>query len=168
MRLALPLHTRIKVLFEVLYMSGMRIHQSLRSAAGVIAAVLFTASIGAPTRLHAQLVPPAPAVASVHITEGPAIELMQGSLAIIRWTSNNPGGSDVHLGVVHYGTDPAHLDQTAKNPIRLNHYHPTTVFRVRVGELQPKTTYYYTVASAWATGRMDPMTKNSVYKFTTP
>jgi len=168
MRLVPRLHTKIQFLFEVLRMSGMHSHQSLRAAAGVVAAVLFSTFIGAPTLLQAQVLPPAPAAASVHITEGPAIESVRGSLAIIRWTSNNPGGSDVHLGVVHYGTDPAHLDQTAKNPIRLNHYHPTTVFRVRVGELQPKTTYYYTVASAWATGKMDPMAKNSVYKFTTP
>ena len=149
-------------------MSSLPISKLLLSSAIVASATLFFPAILAPSGAQAQVLPPAPAAASVHITEGPAIESVRGSLAIIRWTSNNPGGSDVHLGVVRYGTDPAHLDQTAKNPIRLNHYHPTTVFRVRVGELQPKTTYYYTVASAWATGKMDPMAKNSVYKFTTP
>ena len=48
------------------------------------------------------------------------IELATDHLTIIRWTTNNPGGSDVHYGIVHYGTDPKDLSQTAKSPIRLN------------------------------------------------
>ncbi len=52
--------------------------------------------------------------------------------AIIRWTSNNPGGTDEHWGVVKYGTDPDTLNLTAKGHIRLNRQHPYTVFRVRV------------------------------------
>jgi hypothetical protein len=148
-------------------MSGMHIHASLRSAAGVITALLLSTSIGVPTGLQAQLIPPAPAAASVHITEGPALELARGSLAIIRWTTNNPGGSAEHFGVVHYGTDPAHLDQTAKSHVQLNQGHPLTIFRVRLDHVQPKTTYYYSVGSMQGNGKVDPVS-SSVYKFTTP
>src|SRR5437879_8430770 len=68
----------------------------------------------------AQLLPPAKKAERVEITKGPDLELARGHLTIIRWTTNNPGGSDVHYGIVHYGTDPKDLSQTAKNPIRLN------------------------------------------------
>jgi Purple acid Phosphatase, N-terminal domain len=68
-------------------------------------------------------------------------------LAIIRWTTNSPGGSDDHFAVIHYGTDPMKLSQTAKSHIRLNRGHPQTIFRVRLDGLKPQTTYYYTVTS---------------------
>jgi Purple acid Phosphatase, N-terminal domain len=54
-----------------------------------------------------------------------------------------PAGPAEHFGVVHYGTDPKDLSQTAKSPIRLNMAHPNTIFRVRVDGLKPGTTYYY-------------------------
>jgi len=110
--------------------------------------------------------PPAPAQATlhskqasrVHITQGPALESARDDWAIITWTSNNPGGSDEHYGVVHYGTDPKNLTQIAKSHIRLNRGHSYTVFRVRVDDLQPKTTYYYKVDSANASGASDGVT----------
>ncbi len=85
--------------------------------------------------------------------------------AIIRWTSNNPGGTDAHFAFVKYGTDPHHLDLTAKGHIRLNRNHPYTVFRVRLEDIKPGTTYYYTVDSMEATGELDGA-KSSVYHFT--
>jgi phosphodiesterase/alkaline phosphatase D-like protein len=91
----------------------------------------------------------------VHITKGPALESAHGDWAIVTWTSNNPGGSDEHFGVVHFGTDPKNLSQTAKSHIRLNPAHSYTVFRVRVDGLTPKTTYYYKVDSANASGASD-------------
>jgi phosphodiesterase/alkaline phosphatase D-like protein len=60
--------------------------------------------------------------------------------------------------VVHYGTDPKNLSETAKSHIRLNPSHSYTVFRVRVDGLKPKTTYYYTVDSADARGASDGVT----------
>src|SRR6267142_7062515 len=75
----------------------------------------------------------------VRITRGPEIERADPDFAIIRWTSNNPGGSPVHYGVVRYGTDPKKLNQTAKSPIRLNPGHSHSVFRVRVYDLKPRT-----------------------------
>ena len=111
--------------------------------------------------------PPANKTARVRITEGPALELFRNNEAIIRWTSDNPGGTDEHFGLVKYGTDPKHLNLTAKSHIRLNRGHPYTVFRVRVESLKSETTYYYTVASMNADGTEDPV-KSGIYQFTTP
>jgi phosphodiesterase/alkaline phosphatase D-like protein len=103
----------------------------------------------------------------VAITKGPELESATNYLTIIRWTTNNPGGSDVHYGIVHYGTDPENLSQRARNPIRLNHGHEFTTFRVRVEGLKPRTTYYYTVTSEEGNGKSDGV-KSPVKKFTTP
>ena len=108
----------------------------------------------------AQIAPPAKRATRVQITEGPALESATDNGAIIRWTSNNPGGSDEHFGVVHYGTDPNTLTETAKSHIRLNRSHPYTVFRVRVDRLKPRTTYYYKVDSADARGASDGVTSS--------
>jgi hypothetical protein len=83
------------------------------------------------------------------------------------WITNNPGGSPVHYGVVHYGLDRRNLSETAKSPIRLNPDHPSTVFRVRMDDLKPGTTYYYTVGSMESNGT-DDGTKSDVKQFTTP
>jgi hypothetical protein len=105
--------------------------------------------------------------ARVRITQGPEVELATEHLTIIRWTTNNPGGSPEHYGLVHYGTDPKNLSQTAKSPIRLNPDHPSTVFRVRIDDLMPGTTYYYTVRSMESNGT-DDGTKSTVKQFATP
>ena len=114
-----------------------------------------------------QVSPTTPKAASVRITQGPELELAKVHLTIIRWTTNNPGGSPDHYGVVHYGTDPKNLSQTARNPIRLNPGHPSTIFRVRMDDLKPGTTYYYTVGSMGSDGT-DDGTKSTVKQFTTP
>ena len=114
----------------------------------------------------AQLSPTTKKTASVRIIQGPEIERADSYLTILRWTTNNPGGSPQHYGVVHYGTDPKDLIQTAKSPIRLNPDHAETVFRVRIEGLQPKTTYYYTVDSMEANGKGDGV-KSTVKHFTT-
>jgi hypothetical protein len=114
----------------------------------------------------AQVLPPAPKAARVEITQGPALELALDEFAIIRWTTNNPGGSDDHFAVINYGTDPEHLSQLAKSPIRLNRGHAETVFRVRVVGLQPRTTYYYTVTSTERNGNSDGV-ESPVSQFTT-
>jgi hypothetical protein len=114
----------------------------------------------------AQLSPTTKKTASVRIIQGPEIERADSYLTIVRWTTNNPGGSPEHYGVVHYGTSPNHLSQTAKSPIRLNPSRSDTVFRVRIEGLQPGTTYYYTVDSMEANGAGDGV-KSSVEHFTT-
>jgi hypothetical protein len=117
--------------------------------------------------LSAQESPTTPKAAQVRIIKGPKIELAKEHLTIINWTTNNPGGSPVHYGIVHYGTDPNSLSKTAKSPIRLNPDHSSTVFRVRLDDLKPRTNYYYTVDSMEATGKSDGV-KSSVNHFTTP
>jgi hypothetical protein len=119
-----------------------------------------------PSPTSAQLVPPANKAARVRITQGPEIELSKNGLTIIRWTSNNPGGSPEHYGVVHYGTDPKDLSHVAQSHIRLNQSHRSTIFRVRMDDLKPRTTYYYRVGSMDANGTSDGVT-SSVNTFTT-
>jgi len=118
------------------------------------------------TPASAQESPTTKKAARVRITQGPELESANDQFAIIRWRSNNPGGSPEHLGVVRYGTDPKNLSQTAKSPIRLNPGHSYTVFRVRMDGLKPRTTYYYTVASMEPNGKDDGV-KSSVKRFTT-
>ena len=133
----------------------------LTSAIAILSGVLLFSST-----TSAQL-PPAKRSTRVKITKGPELESATNYLTIIRWTTNNPGGSDVHYGIVEYGTDPKDLSQTAKNPIRLNRSHPETTFRVRIEGLKLQTTYYYRVTSEESSGRSDGV-KSTVNKFTTP
>ena len=100
----------------------------------------------------AQIPPPQKRAEHVEITKAPELEIAHDDLAIIRWTSTNPGGDDEHFAVVHYGTDPKDLSQTTKSPIRLNRTHPETIFRVRIDGLKPQTTYYYKVTSMGSGG----------------
>ena len=135
----------------------------LLKPAMVVTAVSLLYSIPAAT----QVSPSTNKAARVRIMQGPEIERADPDFAIIRWTSNNPGGSPVHFGVVHYGTDPTKLNQTAQSPIRLNPGHSYTVFRVRMEGLNPRTTYYYTVDSMEANGKGDRV-KSTVKHFITP
>jgi len=111
--------------------------------------------------------PPAKRAANVQITKGPELESAKHNWAIVRWTSSNPGGSDEHFAVIHYGTDPKDLSQMAKSHIRLNRGHPETIFRVLVPDLKPGTTYYYTVDSTLSNGKSDGV-KSPVKRFTMP
>jgi hypothetical protein len=145
-----------------------RLQVRLAAAAG---SLLFSNLIAAQVSPYAPktIPPPAPIAAQVRITQGPELEVAYANdnSAIIRWTSDNPGGSDEHFGVVHYGTNPKELSQTAQSHIRLNRNHPYTIFRVRVDGLQPKTTYYYTVDSTQATGKSDGV-KSPIRHFSMP
>jgi hypothetical protein len=116
--------------------------------------------------LLAQESPITPRAERAQISEGPEVPLVGGYLTVIRWTVNNPGGLPVHYGVVHYGRDPKSLSQTAKNSIRLNPDHSSTVFRVNLYDLPPKTTLYYTVESMDSSGKSDGVT-SPVETFTT-
>jgi phosphodiesterase/alkaline phosphatase D-like protein len=129
--------------------------------------LLFSNSIAAQVSPYSpKILPPAVKAAHVRITQGPELESADDNSAIVSWTSNNPGGSDEHYGVVHYGTNPKELSQTAKSHIRLNQNHSYTVFRVRVDGLSPHTTYYYTVDSMEAKGTSDGV-KSTVKHFAT-
>jgi hypothetical protein len=120
-----------------------------------------------PAAKEADVPPPAKRAEHVEIIKGPGLEIAHDDVAIIRWTTNNPGGDDDHFSVIHYGTDPKDLSQTAKNHIRLNRDHPETIFRVRMDGLKPQTTYYYKVTSMGSGGHPDGE-ESSVNHFTTP
>ena len=145
-----------------------RFQVRLMAAAG---SLLFSNLIAAqgPSYAPKGILPPAPTAENVRITHGPELELANAydNSAIIRWTTNNPGGTDQHYGVVHYGQNPGDLSQTAKSPNRMNRSHPDMIFRVRVDGLKPKTTYYYTVSSTQGTGKSDGVT-SPVRHFYTP
>ena len=133
----------------------------------ILTSTTIVISLISSNRAGAQVLPSAQKTERVKITKGPELESASDYLTIIRWTTKNPGGADVHYGIVRYGTNPKELSQTAKNPIRLNPGHPDTVFRVRILGLKPRTTYYYTVASEETGGKSDGV-NSVVNKFTTP
>ena len=56
--------------------------------------------------IGAQIPPPAPRAAHVEIIKGPALEISHDDVAIVRWTTNNPGGDDDHYSVIRYRTNP--------------------------------------------------------------
>ena len=96
----------------------------------------------------------------------PTVESAADTFAFISWTTRNPRGTILHYAIVHYGTDPNHLDLTAVSPTRINPAHSDMVFRVSMDDLRPDTTYYYTVGSTQADGTADPVT-SAVKKFKT-
>ena len=143
-----------------------RLHVKPAAAVAVVGLLISNSIAAQSTAYKAEELPPAAKAARVHITQGPELESAGDNSAIIRWRSDNPGGTDEHYGVVHYGTNPRELTQTAKSHIRLNRSHSYTIFRVRVDGLAPRTTYYYTVDSMEANGKGDGV-KSVVKRFTT-
>jgi len=139
-------------------MNRLSLQLAIAAAAG---SLLCSSPIGA------QILPPQKKADHVEITKAPELESAVYNMAIVRWTTINPRGDDEHYGVVHYGTDPEDLSQTAKGHIRLNRTHRETIFRVRMVDLKPQTTYYYKVSSMGADGDSDGV-EGPVSKFTTP
>ena len=134
----------------------------LKLAVTVVAGILLFSN-----PIHAQILPPQKKAEHVEITKGPELEIAYDDVVILRWTTTNPRGSDEHFAVVSYGTDPEELSQTAKSEIRLNRTHPETIFRVRMRDLKPQTTYYYKVTSTDGAGKSDGV-ESPVNQFTTP
>jgi hypothetical protein len=139
-------------------MNGLLLKLAITVAAG---SLLFSNPI------VSQILPPQKRAQHVEITKEPELEIAYDDTVIVRWTTTNPRGDDEHYGVVHYGTDPEDLTQTAKGHIRLNRAHPETIFRVRMQSLKPQTTYYYKVTSMGVDGESDGV-ESPVSKFTTP
>jgi hypothetical protein len=107
-----------------------------------------------------------PAHKGAQLTAGPELESATDNSAIIRWATINPGGTALHFGVVHYGTDAKNLTEVAQSPNRSNPTHPDMIFRVRIMRLNSNTTYYYKVESKGATGGSDGVS-SSVKTFKT-
>jgi phosphodiesterase/alkaline phosphatase D-like protein len=81
--------------------------------------------------------PPAGSQDQFRITNGPVVEKITGTSAVVAWSTDRPGSS-----VVKYGTDPNNLDQTAQQPWG------GTTHRVEIKNLQPNTQYHFNVQSA--------------------
>jgi phosphodiesterase/alkaline phosphatase D-like protein len=126
--------------------------RKLISAFALVVALAYLALSHFPA---AKMIAAAPTPNAAQITEGPELESTTQSMAIIRWTTTNPGGTDLHYGIVHYGTDAKDLSQVAKSPNRRNPSHADMIFRVHIAGLNPQTTYYYTVESTGSTGVND-------------
>jgi hypothetical protein len=77
----------------------------------------------------------------VRITNGPVVESVSDSTAIIAWSTNVNSGT-----TLRYGTDPTRLDKTASMPWG------GFTHRVYLKELLPATTYYFQAESGKAQG----------------
>lgn len=84
---------------------------------------------------------------ALNITNGPRIESIGKDTAQIAWTTNTGGSS-----VIHYGTDPNNLNQTAQEAYQSGQSGQNVVHRVTVKGLQPHTTYYFRVDSGQGQG----------------
>ena len=105
------------------------------------------ASLSTSNGLAADIQPTPAAATHARITQGPQLERATDSWAIIRWTTNNIKGTSLRYAVVHYGTNPHDLGETAKSPNRWNPGLPYMIYRVQINHLKPGTTYYYRVQS---------------------
>src|SRR5947209_15843412 len=85
---------------------------------------------------------------SERITDGPRVKQTTQNSAEIAWSTDAPGSS-----IVHYGTDPNSLSQTAEEPWggskESNGDYNHTVW---VKNLQPNTAYYFAVETGQGKG----------------
>lgn len=97
------------------------------------------------------------------IIDGPRVEGVGNTWAVVAWTTNTGGSS-----IVHFGTDRNSLAQTAQAPYADND-NPGTKYqthRVRLQNLKPNTTYYFVADSGQGEGTGSEA-KSSVQQFTT-
>ena len=98
---------------------------------------------------------------NLQIINGPVVERTGPHGAVIAWTTNVGGSS-----LVHYGTDPNNLNQTAQAPYKNATNQPNQTHRVRIRNLQPGTTYHFVVDSGEGAGT-GTQAKSPVAQFTT-
>ncbi len=84
---------------------------------------------------------------AVRITNGPRVEAVGDNWAVIAWTTSTGGSS-----LIHYGTNPNALNETAQAPYSDNQSTQAQNHRVRVQNLQPNTTYYFVADSGQGEG----------------
>ena len=93
---------------------------------------------------------------------------MRDDLAILRWTTTAPAGlASEQFAVARCGESPDSMDQEWKSHIRVNRSHSETMWRVRIENLKPLTTYYCKVTSRAANGNTTGP-ESDLYQFTTP
>lgn len=81
------------------------------------------------------------------ITQGPVVEGVGDTWAVIAWTTNTGGSS-----VVRYGSDRNNMNQMAESPYSDNEKTSAQNHRVHLKNLKPGSTYYFTVASGQGEG----------------
>lgn len=95
------------------------------------------------------------------IVNGPRVEGVGADWAVIAWTTNTGGST-----VVHYGTDPNRLNETAESPYADNDKTVHQSHRVHLKNLKPGTTYYFVADSGQGEGT-GTAARSSVDHFTT-
>ncbi len=85
--------------------------------------------------------------AAVKITDGPRVEGVGPTWAVIAWTTNTGGST-----VVHYGTDKNNLSQTAESPYSDNVKTKAQNHRVHLKNLHPNTKYFFVADSGQGEG----------------
>jgi phosphodiesterase/alkaline phosphatase D-like protein len=99
---------------------------------------------------------------AIQIIHGPNVEGTGDTWAVVAWTTNAGGSS-----IVHYGTSPNSLTQTAEESYQGAKVHSGKVtHRVHIKNLQPNTTYYFQVDSGQGSGT-GTEAKGSVLNFQT-
>src|SRR5215467_7899703 len=98
---------------------------------------------------------------AVKITDGPRIEGVGPTWAVIAWTTNTGGST-----VVHYGTDANNLSQKAESAYADNEKTKAQNHRVHLKNLKPNTKYFFVVDSGQGEGT-GTEAKSSVADFTT-
>src|SRR5437763_16108227 len=78
----------------------------------------------------------------LQITNGPTVEGVGDTWAVVAWTTNEGSSS-----VLHYGTDQNNMNQTAQQDYQKSQSSQGANHRVRVNNLQPGTNYYFKVDS---------------------
>jgi len=96
---------------------------------------------------------------NLEVTQTPTVPRMGDTWAVVTWMTNSGGSS-----VVHYGTDPNNLSQTAQAPYAQGSNE--TRHRVRITGLQPNTNYYFAVDSGQGQGT-GTSAQSSIRQFTT-
>jgi len=91
--------------------------------------------------------PSSPSAGALKIVAGPDIEFLGDSHAQIAWSTNVESSA-----IVHYGTDPNNLSQTAEQAWGGTKTKVSAVHRVKLDNLKPATTYYYQVESGQGYG----------------
>jgi phosphodiesterase/alkaline phosphatase D-like protein len=103
----------------------------------------------------------APKAQAEKITDGPRVEGVGPTWAVIAWTTNTGGSS-----IIRYGTDANNLSQTAKTGYADNEKTKAQNHRVHLKNLKPNTKYFFQVDSGQGEGT-GTEAKSSVSEFTT-
>jgi phosphodiesterase/alkaline phosphatase D-like protein len=98
---------------------------------------------------------------AVKITDGPRVEGVGPTWAVIAWTTNTGGST-----IVRYGTEPNQLTQIGEAAYADNEKTRAQNHRVHLKNLKPNTKYFFVVDSGQGEGT-GTEAKSNVSEFTT-